>query len=116
MSTILAQGAYGLSVMDKYLLVGNLQGSVSFWNATQGAFTPEHPFEITQKLHEGYIFDLLLNGIGPEGFGVITLATDYQIKLFDVTEDLITDDIVTLFFKEQAVFTQGREVMAIDLL
>jgi WD40 repeat protein len=116
MTTVLPEGAYGLSVIDKYLLVGNLEGSVSFWNASQGPFSSEHPFEITQKLHEGYIFELLKNGASPGGFSVVTLGIDFQIKLFEVSEDLITDDIVTLFFREDASFSQGREIMSIDLM
>ena len=44
MGTVLNEGAYGLAVVGKYLLVGNLEGSVSFWNATQGTFSSEHPF------------------------------------------------------------------------
>jgi hypothetical protein len=47
---------------------------------------------------------------------VVTLGIDFQIKLFEVSEDLITEDIVTLFFKEEAAFNQGREIMTIDLM
>ena len=100
MGTVLPEGAYGLAVVGKYLLVGNLEGSVSFWNSAQGSFSSEQPFEISQKLHNGYIFDLLKNGTSSNGFGVVTLGLDFNIKLFDVTEDDITDDLVTLFFKE----------------
>jgi WD40 repeat protein len=116
-STVLPEGAYGLSVIDKYLLVGNLEGSISFWNSSQGSFSSDHPFEISQKLHEGYIFDILKNGAGSGGFGIITLGIDFNIKVFEVSEDLITEDIVTLFFREEASFNQqGREIMSIELM
>lgn len=44
MGTVLPEGAYGLAVVGKYLLVGNLEGSISFWNSTQGSFSTEQPF------------------------------------------------------------------------
>lgn len=46
----------------------------------------------------------------------MTLGLDYHIKVFDVSEDLITEDVVTLFFKEEACFSEGREIMAIEIL
>lgn len=70
---------------------------------------------MTPKLHDAYIFDILKNGAGTSGFGAITLGLDYNIKLFEVSEDQITDDISTLFFREEKQFNEGREILSIDL-
>ncbi len=47
---------------------------------------------MSTKLHEkGPIFDILKYCSRPSGFSIITLAMDYNVKIFNVTEDLIID-------------------------
>ena len=41
---MLKEGAYGLNVIDKYLLVGNLDGGISFWDFKQGNISSNSPF------------------------------------------------------------------------
>lgn len=52
----LNEGCYGLSILEKYLLIGNLEGSISFWNSSQGDFSSQQSFEVSEKFHSGSIF------------------------------------------------------------
>jgi hypothetical protein len=76
----LNEGCYGLSILEKYLLIGNLEGSISFWNSSQGDFSSQQSFEVSEKFHSGSIFEIIKNGNTSSGYSLLTLGMDFSIK------------------------------------
>lgn len=45
---------------------------------------------------------------------MLTVSGDNKVKLFDVSEDLITDDVYTLFFDDKRCLREAQ-AMSIDI-
>ena len=98
----ITEKTYGLLVLDKYIMVGTEEGTVNFVDTrAEEGWDPQ----ITQTLHErGSIFEMLDVGNTGKGFVMATLGMDYFVKLWQVTEDQITNSTFTLVFDKLTSF------------
>ena len=95
MNLEIKEGAYGLLVLDNHILVGTMQGNIAFFNIRD--FSER---ELSPRLHNGLIYELVDFGKRNRSQNVISLSGDSSLKIWNVTEMNFTENASTLFFEE----------------
>jgi hypothetical protein len=80
-------------VLDNHVLVGTMLGNIAFFNPKD--FSEK---ELSPRLHNGLIYELVDFGKRNRSHNVISLSGDSSLKIWNVSEMNFTENSSTLFF------------------